>query len=79
MPDQNVCTVSLIETSDYAQNRDSDMKRNDQGYYVSARLLFVWDKFGTMGRNIQKYADKILSFKSLFSLEILETLFIKKG
>lgn len=61
------------------KNRDSDMKRNDQGFYVSAQLFFVWDKFGTMGRNIQKYADKILSFKSLFSLEIPETLFIKKG
>lgn len=54
MLDQNVCTVSLIETSDYAQPLGRDMKRQDQGYYVSAQLLFVWDKFGTMGRNIQK-------------------------
>ena len=55
------------------------MKHSDQAVFDGAQLKFLRDKSGTLGRNMQKYEDKILSFKSLFCKEILETLFAEKG
>ena len=55
------------------------MKRYDQAVFYTAQLKFLRDKSGTLGRNMQKYEDKILSFKSLFCMEILETVFAEKG